>query len=162
MTRGRDDLVAGKLDGPVLFAYDGFEDARAAIRQAGRQLPDGCAAIVLTVWEPFKAMPFASTPTTPGGLEQSIEHEARRVADQGARLARAHGFAAVAVAERGDSVWKRIVQSAEEHDASMVVLGAHGRTGTRLIALGSVVVATVEHTARPVLIVHAPPRALAA
>jgi len=107
-------------------------------------------------------MPFASTPATPGELEQNIEREARRVANAGARLARAHGFDARSVAERGDSIWKRIVQSAEEHDASMIVLGAHGRTGTQLIALGSVAVATVEHTARPILIVHAPPRALAA
>jgi nucleotide-binding universal stress UspA family protein len=162
VTTERHDRVSAIPEGPVLFAYDGFEDARAAIRQAGRHLPDGRAAIVLTVWEPFKAMPFASTPTTPGGLEQSIEREARRVADEGARLARVHGFDAQAVAERGASIWKRIVQSAEEHDASMVVLGAHGRTGTELIALGSVVVAIVEHTARPVLIVHAPPRARAA
>jgi nucleotide-binding universal stress UspA family protein len=162
VTAARGNLVAAVPEGPVLFAYDGFEDARAAIRHAGRQLSDGRAAIVLTVWEPFKAMPFASTPTTPGGLEQTIEREARRVADEGARLARAHGFAARAVAERGASIWKRIVQSADEHNASMVVLGAHGRTGTQLLALGSVVVATVEHTARPVLIVHAPPRALAA
>jgi nucleotide-binding universal stress UspA family protein len=151
VTTERHDRVSAIPEGPVLFAYDGFEDARAAIRQAGRHLPDGRAA-----------MPFASTPTTPGGLEQSIEREARRVADEGARLARVHGFDAQAVAERGASIWKRIVQSAEEHDASMVVLGAHGRTGTELIALGSVVVAIVEHTARPVLIVHAPPRALAA
>jgi nucleotide-binding universal stress UspA family protein len=154
--------MSSELDQAVLFAYDGFEDAKAAIRLAGTQLPDGCAAIVLTVWEPFRAMPFASTPVTPGGLEQTIEREARRVADEGARLARACGFDAHAVAERGDSIWKRIVQSAEEHDASVVVLGAHGRTGTKLIALGSVVVAIVEHTARPVLIVHGPPRARAA
>lgn len=162
MKAERENLVAAIPEGPVLFAYDGFEDAKAAIRHAGRQLPDGQTAIVLTVWEPFETMPFASTPTTSGGLDQTIEREARRVADEGARLARAHGFDAHGVAERGASIWKRIVQSAEEHDASMVVLGAHGRTGTQLIALGSVVVATVEHTARPVLIVHAPPRALAA
>ena len=155
-------IEAGDSQGPILFAYDGFEDAKAAIRQAGRQFRSGRSAIVLTVWEPFASMPFASTPSTPGGLEQSIEREARRIADEGARLARMCGFEAQSVAERGDSIWQRIVQSAEEHDASIIVLGAHGRTGSQLVASGSVAVAAAEHTARPVLIVHAPPRRLAA
>jgi nucleotide-binding universal stress UspA family protein len=155
-------IEAGGSQGPVLFAYDGFEDAKAAIRQAGRQFRSGRSAIVLTVWEPFASMPFASTPSTPSGLEQRIEREARRIADEGARLARTCGFDARSVAERGDSIWQRIVQSAEEHDASMVILGAHGRTGTQLVARGSVAAAAAEHTARPVLIVHAPPRKAAA
>lgn len=75
-------------EGPVLFAYDGFEHAKAAIRQAGRHFCSGRAAIVLTVWRPFRAMPFASTPVAPQRLEINIELEARRVADEGARLAR--------------------------------------------------------------------------
>jgi nucleotide-binding universal stress UspA family protein len=155
-------IEAGGSQGPVLFAYDGFEDAKAAIRQAGRQFRTGRSAIVLTVWEPFASMPFASTPSSPRGLEQTIEHEARRIADEGARLARACGFDAQPVAERGDSIWQRIVQSAEEHDASVLILGARGRTRTEVVARGSVAAAAAEHTARPILIVHAPPRRVAA
>jgi nucleotide-binding universal stress UspA family protein len=155
-------IEAGGSRGPVLFAYDGFEDAKAAIRQAGRQFRTGRSAIVLTVWEPFASMPFASTPSSPNGLEQNIEREARRIADEGARLARACGFDAEPIAERGDSIWQRIVESAEEHDASVVVLGAHGRTGTQLVARGSVAAAAAQHTARPVLVVHASPRRRAA
>jgi nucleotide-binding universal stress UspA family protein len=155
-------IEAGGSEGPVLFAYDGFEDAKAAIRQAGRQFRTDRSAIVLTVWEPFASMPFASTPSSPNGLAQDIEREARRIADEGARLARACGFDARPVAERGDSVWQRIVQSAEEHGASIVVLGAHGRTGTQLVASGSVAAAAAQHTVRPVLIVHARARRVAA
>ena len=113
-------IEAGGSQGPVVFAYDGLEDAKAAIRQAGRQFRTGRAAIVLTVWEPFASMPFAGMPRTPGGLEQSIDREARRIADEGARLARTCGFDAEYVAERRDSIWQRIVQSAEEHNASIV------------------------------------------
>jgi len=151
-------------EGPVLFAYDGFEDAKAAIRQAGRHFCSGRAAIVLTVWKPlwkpFRAMPFASTPVAPQRLEINIEREARRVADEGARLARLSGFDAEGIAERGDSIWERIVRSAEEHGASIVVLGAHGRTPTRRVRMGSIAASTAEQTARPVLIVHAPPHRL--
>jgi nucleotide-binding universal stress UspA family protein len=155
-------LDGGAPERPVLFAYDGFEDAKAAIRQAGREFRGGRAAIVLTVWKPFKAMPFASAPVAPAGLEVNVEREARRVADEGARLARLSGFEAEPIAERGDSVSQRIVQSAEEHHAGIVVLGAHGRIHPRRAAMGSVATATAEQTAKPVLIVHASPRRRAA
>lgn len=148
----------GIHDGPVLFAYDGFEDARAAIRQAGRQLRDGRRAIVLTVWAPLGPTPSAGDPgVVPLNGANRIEREARRVADEGARLARTSGFDAEPIAERGDPVWERIVQSAEERDASVVVMGAHGRKDTKPPPIGSVAAAAAEHTARPVLIVHAPP-----
>ena len=39
--------------GPVLFAYDGSRLAKAAIAEAGRQLPAGRDALVLTVWRTF-------------------------------------------------------------------------------------------------------------
>jgi nucleotide-binding universal stress UspA family protein len=133
---------------PVLFAYDGLEGAKAAIRQAASQLQDR-RAIVLTVWQP--AGPSRA------GRENPIEQHARRVADEGARLARVHGFDAQAIAERGDPVWERIVQSAEEHDASLVVLGAHWRDPMNPVPTGLVAAAAADHTARPLLIVHAPP-----
>ena len=134
---------------PVLFAYDGLEGAKAAIRQAASQLQDGRRALVLTVWQP--AGP------SPAGRENPIERDARRVAEEGARLARVHGFEAEATAERGQPVWERIVQSAEEHDASLVVLGAHWRDPRNPVPTGLVAAAAADHTARPLLIVHAPP-----
>jgi hypothetical protein len=39
--------------GPIVFAYDGSELAKLAIDEAGRQLPPGRDALVLTVWQPF-------------------------------------------------------------------------------------------------------------
>ena len=42
--------LAGVPNGPVRFAYDGSEKAKAAIRQAGRRLCDGRRAIAMTVW----------------------------------------------------------------------------------------------------------------
>jgi nucleotide-binding universal stress UspA family protein len=145
-------------DGPILFAYDGSEEAKAAIRQAGRQLRDGRPALVLTVWEPLGNQPFAGAPGVPPvGLEQGVEREALRVAGEGAGLARSAGFQAEPIAERGDPVWQRIIDAAEEYDAGIVVMGSHGRTGIPLVLLGSVAEATARHSARPVLIAHAPP-----
>jgi nucleotide-binding universal stress UspA family protein len=114
----------GAPHGPVMFAYDGSTQAKEAIRQAGRQLRNGGDAIVLTMWQPLAALPFAGAPGVPPvGLEEGIERRARRVAEEGAKLARATGFDAEAIAEEGDPIWQRIVDSAEEHKASIIAMG---------------------------------------
>ena len=141
---------------PVLIAYDGSPHAKAAIRQAGRQLVHGRRAIVLTVWSPLANLPFAAAAGLSAvGLDESIEQEARKVAEEGAKLARSSGFHAEPLAERGEPVWGRIVDSAEEHDAGLLVMGSHGRTGIGFVLLGSIAAATARHTDRPVLIGHA-------
>ena len=141
---------------PVLIAYDGSPHAKAAIRQAGRQLANGRRAIVLTVWSPLTNLPFVTAAGLSAvGLDESIEKEARKVAEEGARLARSSGFDAEPLAERGEPVWGRIVDSAEEHDAGLLVIGSHGRTGIGYVLLGSIAAATARHTDRPVLIGHA-------
>jgi nucleotide-binding universal stress UspA family protein len=140
---------------PVLFAYDGSDHAKAAIRQAGEQLQRDRRAIVLTVWEPLGALPFASaTGAPPEGLEDGFAQEAQRVADEGAELARSAGFDAAGVTERGDPIWQRIVDAADENDAAIIVMGSHGRKGVGLALVGSVAAATARHTERPVLIAH--------
>jgi len=134
--------------GPILFAYDGRDGSKAAIREAGREFEDGRRAIVLTVWEP--------NGHAPAGRENPVEHHAWTLAHEGARLARRTGFDAAAIAERGDSVWKRIVQSAEERFASVVVLGAHWHNPANPIPEGSTIALVAQHTQRPLLIIHAP------
>jgi nucleotide-binding universal stress UspA family protein len=138
-------------DGPVVFAYDGSDQAKAAIREAGRQLRNGRTAIVLTVWEPPASLAAGAPLVPPAGME---EQEAREVAEEGAALARACGFQAEPIVERGNPIWERIVELAEKLDADIVVMGSHGRTGIRLALLGSVAAATARHTDRAVLIAH--------
>lgn len=143
------------MTGPVLFAYDGSAQAKAAIRQAAEQLRNGRPAIVLTVWHALAVVPFpTAVGLTSDGLENSIEQQARRIAEEGAELARSGGFDAEPVAEQGDPVWQRIVDYAEERDAGIVVMGSHARTGIGLVLLGSVAAATARHTDLPVLIAH--------
>jgi nucleotide-binding universal stress UspA family protein len=144
----------GTYQRPVLFAYDGLEGSKAAIREASSQLPDGRRAIVLTVWQPNGSPPVGSA--------NPIERDAQRVAEEGARLARLHGFEAEAVAERGQLAWERIVESAEEHDACLVVLGAPWRDPVNGVPTELVATAAADHTARPLLIVHAQPPTRAA
>jgi nucleotide-binding universal stress UspA family protein len=144
-------------DGPVVFAYDGSDEAKNAVREAGRQLRPDREAIVLSVWQPLATVPFAGVAGGTPDVEESIEAEARKVAGEGAELARSAGFAATPLVVSGSPIWHTIVTTAEAHDASIVVMGSHGRTGLSLVLMGSVAAAVVRHTERPTLIVHAPP-----
>jgi nucleotide-binding universal stress UspA family protein len=145
-------------DRPILFAYDGSDYAKAAVNHATEQLGTGRRAVVLTVWQPFAAA-FAGVGVAPEGLEEGIERDAWRVAEEGATLAREAGFDAEAAVERGDPVWQRIVDAADERDAGIVVLGSHGRTGIPRALLGSVAGAVASHSEHPVLVVHVSPAA---
>jgi nucleotide-binding universal stress UspA family protein len=144
-------------EAPVLFAYDGSEYAKHAIQQAARELRPGRHAIVLTVWQLFGAFPFASLAIRlPEDLTGLVEEEARKIAAEGASLARQAGFSAEPAVQEGDPVWQRIADAADHHDASVVVLGSHGRTGIPAVLMGSVAAAVARHTPRNVLIVHHP------
>ena len=50
-------------------------------------------------------------------------------AEKRAALACSVGFEATALVESGMPVWSGIVQAADDHDASVIVMGSHGRTG---------------------------------
>jgi nucleotide-binding universal stress UspA family protein len=89
----------------------------------------------------------------PPDVWQDLEDEAL---DTGGVEERAHeaGIAHVeAVAELGDPV-NRIVTAAEEHDVSLVVVGAHDKGFLRRLVDPSVSHAVLRHTQRPVLVVH--------
>ena len=141
--------------GPVLFAYDGSDLAKLAIEEAGRQLGPGRDAVVLTVWRPF-AVGFIPPP----GLEfdasasEEVGRAAEETAARGASMAQAAGFRAQILAVKEAPTWKGIARVADERDASLVVLGSHGKSGLTGIFLGSVAGAVAAHSARTVLIVH--------
>ena len=142
---------------PVLFAYDGSEHAKAAIRKAGRELRTGRDAVVLTVWQPFGSFPVVTFATSlPPDLIAPVEEEALKVAAEGASLAREAGFNARPVIAEGEPVWQHVVDAAEQYDASLIVVGSHGRSGVSAVLLGSVAAAAARHTDRSVLIVHLP------
>jgi nucleotide-binding universal stress UspA family protein len=142
---------------PILFAYDGSDQAKAAIREAATQLRRSGRALVLTVWQPFAALPFTSGARLPSDLEDSLEQEAMTVAEEGVALARSVGFDATTIVGTGVPVWSGIVQAADDHDAGVIVMGSHGRTGLTRALMGSVASAVSSHSDRPVLIVHAAP-----
>jgi nucleotide-binding universal stress UspA family protein len=143
------------VSGPIVFAYDGSDLAKAAIDDAARQLAPGRAALVLTVWQPFDVgfMP-ASGARFNAADASAVRHAAEQTAAEGAALAQTAGFDARAAALEAAPAWKGIAKVADEHDASLIVLGSHGRSGLAGVLIGSVAEAVAAHSRRSVLIVH--------
>jgi nucleotide-binding universal stress UspA family protein len=141
--------------GPVVFAYDGSELSKLAIDEAGRQLGPGRDALVLTVWQPFDVGFVSSVALRINAAEMAdVRGAAEQTAAEGASLAKTAGFDARALEVEVAPTWKGIVHVADEHDASLIVLGSHGRTGLAGVLLGSVAEAVAAHSRRSVLIVH--------
>ena len=140
--------------GPVLFAYDGSELAAFAIAQAAAQLAPQREALVVCVWQPVD-VGFIPTDTKHFDADKATEvrHAAQQTAAHGASLAVEAGFLASSKAVEASPTWKGIVETADEHDASLIVLGPHRRNGLLGHLQGSVAAAVVAHTTTPVLVV---------
>jgi nucleotide-binding universal stress UspA family protein/MFS family permease len=147
--------VRGDREGPVLFAYDGSGPAKAAIAEAGRQLPARRDALVVTVWRTF-GVEFVPEPSAhfDAACAGEVRQAAEQTAARGASLAEAAGFRAQSMAVEGTPNWKAILEAADDHQASLVVLGSRGRAGLGGRLAGSAASAVASHARQPVLIVH--------
>jgi nucleotide-binding universal stress UspA family protein len=147
-------------DSPVLIAYDGSEFADSAIAAVSAELRPGREAVVLTVAEPVKALPFLGVPgvaVDDGALEEVLRSNregAEKVAARGAELAREGGLEARPLVVEGDPVWRVIIDTAEELGARLIAIGSHGRSGLSFVVLGSVAAAVAQHSKRTILIAH--------
>jgi nucleotide-binding universal stress UspA family protein len=143
---------------PILFGYDGSDLAGHAITEAGRQLRAGRDALVLTVWEPFNVgfLPVGGAGFDAAGPDE-VRQAAERTAAHGAALAEAAGFVVKGpkpMAAEAAPTWRGIIDAADRHDAGLIVLGSHGRSGLTGLLVGSVAAAVAAHSQRSVLIVH--------
>jgi nucleotide-binding universal stress UspA family protein len=145
------------MTGPVLLAYDGSELARLAIEQAGLQLAPGRDALVVCVWHPAD-VGFVPSPERHIEAQNAtkVKEAAEETAARGASLAEKAGFQAESMAVKAAPTWKGIVEVAEERKASLIVLGAHRRSGLVGHLLGSVTAAVAAHSAVPVFVVQQP------
>lgn len=148
---------------PVLLAYDGSPDARAAIRAAGHLFP-GAPAVVLYAREPLEAV-AAHLEGHPELEELRLDDiraldASERVAAEGAEQARGVGLdAAPRVAATGQTAAEAIVEAADAVDAAAIVLGSRGRRGLRAAVLGSTSTAVLHRSGRPTLVVPPTPPA---
>ena len=146
----------------LLLAYDGSDDSAAAITSAAA-LFSVRDAVVVTVWEPVAvwapydpAAVLSAGVTKLGSKSLGLDEIAREVAEEtlasGVRLAGEAGFTARGHLAHGKP-WQAICETATEHDAAAIVLGARGLGRVESVLLGSVSTAVVSHAHRPVLVI---------
>jgi nucleotide-binding universal stress UspA family protein len=145
----------------ILIAYDGSDDAKAAIEQSSKLFP-GEAATVLTVWQRF----IDTMVRTGGGINLAIDYDevdqqtekgAREQAEEGAALAREAGLDAVArVAVVDTTVADAILTEAATVEANVVACGSRGYTGVKSLLLGSTSHHILQHADLPVVVVPSP------
>lgn len=155
MASVRADGEAAAPTGPVVFAYDGSELAEFAIEQAGAQLAPGREAVVVCVWQPAEV---GFLPVGDREFDAAQAGEVRKAAEEtaahGASLAQRAGFSSQSIAVEAAPTWKGLVDAAEDHQASLIVLGSHRRAGLVGHLLGSVASAVVARAELSVLVVH--------
>ena len=144
-------------DAPILICYDGSDDADRAI-DVGADLLGPRRAIVLNVGPVLTTAESLAvmSPVTPGAaFEELNEDDALQRARAGVEKARGAGFDAHARGELAAPTWEGIVDTADEIDAAVIVIGSRGLSGLKEIVDGSLSHEVAEHAGRPVLI--APP-----
>ena len=140
--------------GPAILCWDGSASAQRAIRQAATLLGRGRRATVL-----FAHVPTESARGLLGGLSGPdapimSATDAEALLEQGMDIAREAGFDAAPLAvpaERGTA--SIIVQTAEEQDAAVIVMGQRGRSALGVALLGSVARGVINSFHRPVILV---------
>ena len=154
---------------PAVVAYDGSEEAQAAVREAARLLP-GRRLVVVSVWEQGLALMMMPPTDSISGVPNMtpspetirttdrLQHEhAEETASRGAELARSLGAEAepYPVADDVDAA-ETIAAEAERLDAAVIVIGSRGLGRVKSSLLGSTSHGLLRHTRRPVIVVKAP------
>lgn len=152
--------MLGVTEMTILLAYDGSDDAKAAIALMG-SLVRPQPVVVLTVWERLAMsvmrgsvgmMPAIDSPEA----DQAMGEAMSELAEQGAELVRQAGLEATARVEPDAlAVWSTIVDVANEIDASLIVTGTRGLGKVASMLLGSTSDQVLRHATRPVLTVPA-------
>ena len=131
----------------ILFAYDGSDQARRALRYAER-LGAGDSVIVLTVHNKLIEAPateaFTDPTEDPARLTAGLEEVRETMGDA--------GVGAEFVSVVGNPA-EEILNNADSHDVELIVLGRQGMGAVKRFLLGSVADRVVEHAGCDVLVV---------
>jgi len=131
----------------ILLAIDGSAASESAVDEiAKRPWPTPSLLRIISVVAPN--VPVVGDVLTEAAipLELSGDHDAdpRLLATRAAERLRRPGMPVEVVTRQGDPA-STIVEEAAEWNADLIVLGSYGRTGLKVLLLGSVARAVVTH-----------------
>jgi nucleotide-binding universal stress UspA family protein len=149
----------------VLLCYEGSASSIHVIDAAHEILGDA-EATVLHVWDPPTSFLIGDTVSAYGlgtiapeqinELDLAVRSRAERILADGVSHAREAGFDAEGRLEISKgSPWRTILETAQEIEAAVIVVGTHTVGAVEAALLGSVSTSLVHHTHRPVLLVPA-------
>jgi nucleotide-binding universal stress UspA family protein len=154
---GTDDSTGG-TDGRIVVGVDDSVHAAAALRWALAEgaLRQTTVEVVHSWSPPVSALPFGATlsfKVDEAAIDSAARDEVDRIVDEAlAEMDVQPAEVLRTILPGGPSV--TLVDVAE--GADLLVVGSHGRTGLRRIAMGSVAMAVVQHATCPVVIVRVP------
>jgi nucleotide-binding universal stress UspA family protein len=129
----------------ILLAVDDSKFSEEAVRTVTAQIrPQNTEVRVLHVLQPITTSP---PPQMSSGYAPELEAQgaqARELVERSANALRSAGFKVDTAVEKGD-VRLKIVDSAAEWKADLIVLGSHGRSGIKRLLLGSVAEFVARH-----------------
>ena len=140
----------------ILVGVDDSTFSEGALRAIVVQFrPQSAEIRLLHVLQPiaFSAPPQMSAKYAPELEDQG--KQARELVERAAKTLRAAGFKVDTAVEKGD-VRLKIIDSAAEWNADLIVLGSHGRSGVPRLLLGSVAEFVARNALCSVEIVRAP------
>lgn len=126
----------------IVLGYDGSDDAKAALRSlATRSFPSGTQVHVISAMDlrMVTAIGYLSV-FTEELLDITRDDDlavVQKLVDNAVAELRTHGFDATGIVDEGDPK-KVLVKHAEEWQADLIVVGAHGTTRTERFLMGSV------------------------
>jgi nucleotide-binding universal stress UspA family protein len=143
----------------ILLGIDDSEFSGEGLRAIIAQFrPEKTEVKVLHVLQPFVAL---TPPEMSQGYAPELENQkepAHALVERTAALLRSAGFKVETAVEVGD-VRGRIIDTAEEWNADLIVVGSHGQGGIESFLLGSVAESVARNAKCSVEIVRIPVRA---
>jgi nucleotide-binding universal stress UspA family protein len=123
----------------LLLAIDDSEFSEAATQAVIAQFrPQDAEVKVLNVVENTEYVDY------PAGVTENQLNQAHELTNRASQKLRTAGFKVESAACRGDAR-AGIIDTAEEWNADLIVIGSHGRTGLGRFVLGSVSDAVMRH-----------------
>ena len=138
----------------ILLATDGSPSAAKAVAEAVDLAgATGWPLTIVTVWHVpvtgFAYEPLVAVPE----VEDIVRDRAREALETAVATARAAGLEPEALLAEGMPA-DEVCSLAEQHDATLIVIGSHGWSGVRRLLFGSVSAAVLHHAPCPVLVVR--------